>query len=201
VRVMKAKKSAQGVAVRGVKNRRLVLCVAKSLEPIAVNVLVSDIMQVAVLPVGKNEQGEARYTVAAQIGPEQWVRLAVFDTATEAELLIESVANVISGSRWPDLLLMAGMSIVAGFIFVTLGAYYVNSRNPSASAPTAAATYGVPTAQLGQEDDVTMTIPAAPVAPPAFAQPSPAQAAGAAAGMQLTPDNEDAMKAYFGSKK
>ena len=198
MRVTQMKKSANGVVVRGVRSRRLVLCATKSLEPIAVNILVSEILQVAVLPAEKNEAGEDRFTVAAQIGPEKWVRLAVFDSATDAEVLIESIAQVVSGSRWPDILLMTGLSIVAGFIFVTLGAYYVNSRAQAntQATPESVAQAGY-TATLGQEELSASSISS----PGVYAQPSsPAPAAGTASAIQMTPETEDAMKAYFGSK-
>jgi hypothetical protein len=206
--MIQAKKGAEGVAVRGLKNRRLVLSVAKSLEPIAVNVLISDVLQVAVMPVDKANNGESRYTVAAQIGPEKWVRLAVFDSAADAELLIENVAHAISGSRWPDFLLMAGISIVAGLVFVTMGAYFVNARVANANQAPASAGYGQgPSVQM-EQDEVTMTVPPMSASPSFQAQPvQPAQSApvagpaAGAAGIQMSPENENAMQAYFGSKK
>ena len=162
-----------GVALRGIRERKLVVSSAKSVEPMAVSLPLKDVRQIAVLAPEPTDV-EKRFTVAAQVSAERWVRLGVMDSALDAEELIRDCARAISGSRvglvfafmaaatlMAVVLLTAFMFLTGGYDTVAYGADAAVSDSVEAEAPAPAPQ--VQAAPIAAEQGAHQVAPAAPV--------------------------------------
>lgn len=181
--------SKTGVALRGIRERKLVVSSPKSVEPMAVSLPLKDIRQVAVLSPEPTDT-EKRFTVAAQVSAERWVRLGVMESALDAEELIRDCARAISGSRVGLVFaLMAASTVMAvvlltAFMFVTGGYDTEVFANDVPAVETAA-------------DPAADPAPA-PDAQAAASAPAPTQAAPAApAAPSLNKAQQGAINDYF----
>lgn len=199
----------QGVVVRGFNARRLVVGAPNSLEPMTVSVPLREVRQVAVLGVDPTET-ERRFTVACQIDSDKWVRLGVFESASEADALIRACASAMAGTRWTQVWITLGLSVVVGFFFLVLANLFQMAswgkaeeliaqpvpmtQEEQAQAQAEAAAQGAvqpqvaaPAAPLVAGEQPAAV--AAPVVPPVVQQ------APAAAGQQ-----DQALKEFFGNQ-
>jgi hypothetical protein len=204
----------QGVVVRGFNARRLVVCAPNSLEPMTVSVPLREIRQVAVLGIDPAET-ERRFTVACQIDSDKWVRLGVFESASEADSLIRACASAMAGTRWTQAWITLGLSVVVGFFFLVLANLFqmaswgkaeelvaqpVPMTQEEQAQAQAKADAAVAAAAAGSV--ATPPAPVAPVGgveqPPAVAAPAPVPnipQAPVAAGQQ-----DQALKEFFGNQ-
>ena len=163
--------SKTGVALRGIRERKLVVSSPKSVEPMAVSLPLKDIRQVAVLSPEPTDT-EKRFTVAAQVSAERWVRLGVMESALDAEELIRDCARAISGSRVGIVFaLMAASTVMAvvlltALMFVTGGYDTEVYANDVPAAETAVDPASASEAQAAASEPApTQAAPAAPAAP------------------------------------
>lgn len=215
---MKTSARALGVVVRGFGDRRLVVGSPKSLEPMTVSLPLRDIRQIAVLGTDPADP-QRRFTVAAQIAPDKWVRLGVFEQASDADALIRACADSMAGSRWKQVWITLGLSMVVGFFFLVLANIFQMTATgkrdavlavpppETAQLPAPVALPQQPVLTTPAVDPAVPGVPAAaaaaaPVAPPAPAPVSiaPAPAAAAQVPLQVPAPQEQALKDYFGAQ-
>lgn len=191
---VKLPKTEGAVSAHGFRERRLVVSARNSIEPMTASLPFADIRQIAVLAPDPTDEAR-RFTVAAQVGPERWVRLGVFDSMLAAEELIQSCAQAMSESRYVKVwktMLLAGL---LGFVYLVIAM----AVSPSGNGPVTAAmdTMVAPAPQGAAAALAPVAQPEQPVAAEAAA-PAPQQ--GAAATMPLNKAQEAEMKAFFGGK-
>ncbi len=184
---MRMKKSAHGVKLRGLRDRRLVVSSPMSIEPMAVSIPVREIRQVAVLAAEPSE--ERRFVVAAQVSLDKWVRLAVLERASDAQALIEECALAMSGSRAPVIWASMGVGVLWGALYFAVVMGMLEFAQRSVEAP----------AEPVAMSPAPAAMEPAPVAPQVPAEAAPAAAQQPSAGLTLPPDQEGKVKEFFKS--
>lgn len=214
---MKTSARALGVVVRGFGDRRLVVGAPNSLEPMTVSLPLRDIRQIAVLGTDPTE-ADRRFTVAAQIASDKWVRLGVFEQASDADALIRACAHSMAGSRWKQVWATLGLSMVVGFFFLVLANIFqmtaAGKRDvmlavpppevPQLAAPTALPQQPALPAPAVDPAQPGATAGAVAAQPAASAAAAPAIATPAVANpqvqLQVPAPQEQALKDYFGAQ-